>query len=77
MSGKRELSIVLYIRMTRVKYSFQASKGTYSFKAGESFTVDDGPLKKDITLPVCLLSGSIIREKRTGCRCGLLDETDW
>lgn len=35
------------------EYSFQASKGTYCFKAGESFTVDDGPLKKDITLPVC------------------------
>ena len=35
------------------EYSFQASKGTYCFKAGESFTVDDGPLKKAITLPVC------------------------
>ena len=39
------------------EYSFQASKGTYCFKAGESFTVDDGPLKKDITLPVCEMYG--------------------
>lgn len=37
------------------EYSFQASKGTYCFKAGESFTVDDDPLKKDITLPVCAM----------------------
>lgn len=39
------------------EYSFQASKGTYCFKAGESFTVDDGPLKKDITLSVCAMYG--------------------
>ena len=52
------------------EYSFQASKGTYCFKAGESFTVDEGPLQKDITLPVCLLSGSIIRENAPAVDAG-------
>lgn len=52
------------------EYSFQASKGTYCFKEGESFTVDEGPLRKDITLPVCLLSGSIVRENAPAVDAG-------